>query len=312
MAETLRRIHGWWIADDVPYGVHAGYIAVLSLFSFWPFLVGYSNVQRLEQSPMVVGLVSVDNMLASAAAIALIAPLSIDALIDFATRLSNRFKKPQDGVDDSGGSTNILNFVERLIVYAGLLIFPVCAFVRSSNLGLLALCCSRFQFAAGYGGLFLCASRLMPAWFPAKVCMLVTTLLNVSLILMAYTDINGLSRPHGVIVVALALRYIAVAINVMLTLNSIVKRLLVPYCAWRSANDSTSLHVELHVDEENTLDQRYARHRWTRAMKRTVLLRQAAFVAIITVSAGNAMRVSLSSLNVRSVAELNAADLVQV
>jgi hypothetical protein len=47
-------------------------------------------------------------------------------------------------------------------------------------------------------------------------------------------------------------------------------------------------------------------------MKQTVLLRQAAFVAIITVSAGNAMRVSLSSLNVRSLAELSAADLVQV
>jgi hypothetical protein len=306
MAEALRRFRGWWIADDVPYSVHAGFIAVLSLLSFWPFLAGYSNVQRLEQSPMVVGLVSIDNMLASAAAIALITPLAIDALVEYTTRVASKCRNHQQNLDD--GSTYILNFVERLVVYAGLILSPVCVFVRSSNLGLLALCCSRFQFAAVYGGWVLCASRLMPTWFPAKFVMLTMACNTVSLNLKAYTNISGLDSidKYG-----LLLRLAALIILVVMATNWLLNRLLLPYCRQRGLTLS-SLPTEAVVDEESTLDQRFARHKWTKAMKQTVLSRKTAFVAVLVAVAGTTVGLTMSILDVKAYSELVAKDLVQV
>jgi len=305
MAEAFRRFHGWLIADDVPYGVHAGYIAVLPLLNFWPFLAGYSNVQRLEQSAMVVGLVSVDNMLASAAAIALVAPLSIDLIVEYTTRVASKHH------DFDDGSTYILNFVERLIVYAGLIIVPICAFVRSSNLGLLALCCSRFQFAAVYGAWILCASRLLPTWFPAKICMLTMASNVISLNLMAHVNIAGLAPTDSVTKCGGAFRYIAIIILSTMAINWVMKRLLMPYC-WQQEALTLSLSMKSLVDEESTLDQRFARHKWTTAMKQTVLFRKTAFVAVLLAVVGTTVGSTMSIVSIKAYSELVAKDLVQV
>jgi hypothetical protein len=306
MAEALRRFRAWWIADDVPYGVFATYIGALPLLSFWPFLAGYNQVQRLEQSAMVVGLVSVDNMLASAVAIALVTPLWIDVLVDCATRCASKTPYELDS------SISILNFVERLIVYAGLVIMPVCSFVHSSNLGLLALCCSRFQFAAVYGGWVLCASRLLPTWFPAKLCMLSMGNYIVSLNVKAYLSIAGLVANDSITKCSVVLRYAALVILVVMSTNWLLNHLLLPYCRQRKASTLPSLPTESVVDEESTLDQRFARHKWTTAMKQTVLSRKTAFVAILLAVCGTTVGLTMSVLDRNLYSELMTKELVQV
>jgi hypothetical protein len=93
--------------------------------------------------------------------------------------------------------------------------------------------------------------------------------------------------------------------------NWLLNHLLLPYCRQRGLSLS-SLPTGSVVDEESTLDQRFARHKWTKAMKQTVMFRTTAFVAVLVAVAGTTVGLTMSILDVKAYSELVAKDLVQV
>jgi hypothetical protein len=152
---------------------------------------------------------------------------------------------------------------------------------------------------------------VVPKSFPAKLCMLTMASNVISLNVIAYVNIAGLAPTDSITKCGVALRYAAIIILSTMAINWVLKRLLMPYC-WQREALTLSLSMKSVVDEESTLDQRFARHKWTTAMKQTVLFRKTAFVAILLAVVGTTVGSTMSIVSIKAYSELVAKDLVQV
>ena len=174
----------WYAEGPYQYHVFSFMVLIASVITFWPFFAGYHDT-ILELSVMRTNLQSIENIVASTVVITLAVPLIIDGILDFALSLlidRNKAKEP----------TDIFNYVERAYIYSGLLIFPICAFVSQqyTDLGLLALCCSRCQYCVIYGGCVMGLSRVAPHCFPTRLCMLAIGFYYIARNLFTYSYLH--------------------------------------------------------------------------------------------------------------------------
>ena len=211
-----RRCYQFWYADT-PYSIFAIFVFIGSISGFWPFVAGYHNT-ILELSPLRASLNSTENIVASTVLITLAVPLAIDGILDFVvSRLMDRKKAKE--------TTDILNIVERTFIYSGLLIFPCCTFVsrQYADLGLLTLCCSRFQYCIIYGGCFMSVSRIAPHCFSPRLSMLGLGAYYISqkLITYAFINIEDLSSRnfHFYYTISNALMYFTFAIVILMVVH---------------------------------------------------------------------------------------------
>ena len=168
---------------QIPYQYHimSIYALVGSLLAFWPYFAGYHDT-ILEDSVLRMHLKSIENVVASTVVITLAVPLVIDGIVDF--MLSSLLMDPNKAKE----TTDILNYVERLFIYSGLFMFPLCAFVSQDyrHHAQLALCCSRFQYSMVYGGCLLSVSRISPHCYPGILCLLALGCYYVAVNLLSY------------------------------------------------------------------------------------------------------------------------------
>ena len=174
----------WYAVVPYQYNVMSIFVLVGSLIQFWPYFAGYHD-SILEVSILRNNLQSIENIVASTVLITLAVPLVIDGILDFMLSLLMDRNKAKE-------TTDILNYIERTYIYSGFLIFPLCAFVRQqySDLAMLALGCSRFQYCMVYGGMFMSASRIAPHCFSSRLCMLALGAYYSKFLIFTYSYLN--------------------------------------------------------------------------------------------------------------------------
>lgn len=175
-----------YVQISYQYHIISLYVIVGSLMAFWPYYAGYHDT-ILEEAVLKNNLKSIENIVASTVVITLGVPLAIDGIVDF--MLSTLLLDPNKAKE----TTDILNYVERLFIYSGFFMFPLCAFVTPNyrHQAQLALCCSRFQYSIVYGGCLLSVSRIAPNCFPGILCLLSLGCYYVSVNLLSHLYIHG-------------------------------------------------------------------------------------------------------------------------
>ena len=170
----------WYAEVPYQYPVFALFVLVGSILQFWPYFAGYHDT-KVEQSVMRTNLASIENIVSSTVLITLAVPLAIDGILDFILSLLIDRNKAKE-------TTDILNYIERIYIYSGLLVLPSCAFISQQyvDLAMWTVCCSRFQYFLVYGACFMSVTRIAPHCFPTRLCMLSLGAYFVAEILLIY------------------------------------------------------------------------------------------------------------------------------
>ena len=240
IAQFGTQCYQFWYAD-VPYQYHVFSVFVLvgSLIAFWPYFAGYHDT-IVELSVMRNNLHSIENIVASTVLITLAVPLTIDGMLDFMLSLLMDRNKAKE-------TTDILNYIERTYIYSGLFIFPLCAFVSQqySDLALLALCCSRFQYCIIYGGCFM---SIAPHCFSCRLCMLALGAYYIQNNLLSYAYLNDIvSHINGFCVV---LQYMVFLILVSMLIHWI----WLNYLSFCFSKRTSSLAIINHSVSASTME----------------------------------------------------------
>ena len=222
------------------YQVLSIYVLVGSLLSFWPYYAGYHDT-ILEQSTMKTNLTSIESVVASTVVITLGVPLAIDGIFYF---ILSSLVMDQNKAKET---TDILNYVERIFIYSGLFMFPLCTFISQdcTHRAQLALCCSRFQYSVVYGGCLLSVSRIAPNCFPGILCMLSLGCYYLAVNLLSHLYIHGESASYydSLNTFSFYIRYGANVIVAWMLLHWMWLQYLNPYLLKRLRSQSSSIRV---------------------------------------------------------------------
>ena len=246
------RCYQFWYADaPYHYIVMSIFVFIGSLLQFWPYFGGYHDT-ILERSVMRTNLRSIENIVASTVLITLALPLAVDGIVDFMTSLRMDQNKPKE-------TTDILNYIERAYIYAGLLIFPICTFVNQnhSDVALFALGFSRFQYCLVYGGMFMSASRIAPYCFSSRLCMVALAAYYTKFLIFTYTYLNNdnLSSVKLNILntICVALLYLAFTILVGMLIHWLWLNYISPCFTKRPTTSSVLKRYNQSLSENNKI-----------------------------------------------------------
>ena len=271
IVHVLNKWYQFWYAN-VPYQyqIFSIFVLIASLACFWPFFAGYHDT-ILENSIMRINLHSIENIVASTVVITLAVPLIIDGVLDFLLSLLMDRNKAKE-------TTDVLNYVERTCIYVGLLILPTCAFVtpQYSDLGLLTLCCSRFQYFMVYGGCFLSVSRIAPHCFPSRLCMLALGAYYSAHLILTYAYLDVVNRSIY-FVWSYVLLYFTFTIFVMMLMHWMWLNYLSPCFTQRSSSAMAIIHQSISSTENFDIMHDAS------SLKHDIESRNNMFVSILTV-----------------------------
>ena len=243
----------WYAEVKYQYHVMATSVLIGSMVAFWPFIAGYHDT-IIENSIMRTNVHSIENIVASTVLITLALPLTIDGILDFTLSLLMDRNKAKE-------NTDILNYIERTFIYSGLFIHPLCTLVNQqyADLGLLALCCSRFQYCIIYGGCFMSVSRIAPDCFSCRLCMLALGAYYTQNELLSYAYLHD--KVSSINPICVVLQYVVFLILVCMLIHWIWLHHMKPYCAKRTLssiaiidNDQASFdqkkNLEMSLNED--------------------------------------------------------------